>query len=37
VNTFRYASTGWTAVAVCDVSHLAAEDVTRFSDATVQA
>jgi probable phosphoglycerate mutase len=35
VNTFRYDGNGWTAVAVCDVSHLSDDDVTRFSDANV--
>jgi probable phosphoglycerate mutase len=34
VNTFRYAS-GWTVVSVGDVTHLAADDVTRFSDSNV--
>jgi 2,3-bisphosphoglycerate-dependent phosphoglycerate mutase len=34
VNTFRYAE-GWTAMAVCDVTHLASTDVTRFSDSSV--
>ena len=37
LNTFRFGPQGWHAVSVCDVAHLAAEDVTRFSDATVQA
>lgn len=36
VNTFRYRREGWTAVAVCDVDHLASDDVTRCSDASVQ-
>ena len=36
LNTFRHGPEGWQAIAVCDVSHLASEDVTRFSDATVQ-
>ena len=36
VNTFRYGHEGWQAVSVCDVSHLASDEVTRFSDATVQ-
>jgi 2,3-bisphosphoglycerate-dependent phosphoglycerate mutase len=36
VNTFRHTSDGWVAVAVCDVQHLADEEVTTFSDATVQ-
>ena len=35
VNTFRYGAEGWFAVAVCDVAHLSADEVTRFSDATV--
>jgi probable phosphoglycerate mutase len=35
LNTFRYAAAGWLAVAVCDVTHLAGDDVTRFSDANV--
>ncbi len=35
VNTFRYGPEGWMAVAVCDVQHLAGDEVTRFSDATV--
>ena len=35
VNTFRYDGNAWTAVAVCDVSHLSDDDVTRFSDASV--
>jgi probable phosphoglycerate mutase len=35
VNTFRYGSDGWTVIAVCDVQHLASDEVTRFSDATV--
>lgn len=34
LNTFRYAK-GWTAVAVCDVTHLASDDITRFSDSSV--
>ena len=29
VNTFRYGTTGWLAVSVCDVTHLAAEDLTH--------
>ena len=37
MNTFRYTEEGWLAVAVCDVAHLASEDVTRFSDASTQA
>jgi len=36
VNTFRYAAGEWTAVAMCDVQHLATEDVTNASDASVQ-
>jgi probable phosphoglycerate mutase len=35
VNTFRYDAGRWVAVAVCDVTHLAGDDVTRFSDANV--
>ena len=35
VNTFRYDGNRWQAVAVCDVSHLCDDDVTRFSDANV--
>lgn len=35
VNTFRYTAPGWLAVSVCDVTHLAGEDVTRFSDASL--
>jgi 2,3-bisphosphoglycerate-dependent phosphoglycerate mutase len=35
VNTFRYADERWVAVSVCDVAHLADDDVTRFSDASV--
>ena len=35
LNTFRYGPEGWLAVAVCDVAHLAADEVTRFSDASV--
>ena len=35
VNTFRYGPDGWLAVSVCDVTHLAGDDVTRFSDASV--
>lgn len=35
LNTFRRGAEGWTAVSVCDVTHLAADDVTRFSDANV--
>jgi probable phosphoglycerate mutase len=36
VNTFRRASEGWVSVAVCDVDHLAADEVTHFADAHVQ-
>jgi hypothetical protein len=36
VNTFRYRAEGWLAVSVCDVSHLATDEVTTFSDANVQ-
>jgi probable phosphoglycerate mutase len=36
LNTFRRSPDGWLAVNVCDVGHLAAEEVTRFSDANVQ-
>jgi hypothetical protein len=35
VNTFRYEAGRWLAVSVCDVTHLAGDDVTRFSDANV--
>jgi probable phosphoglycerate mutase len=35
LNTFRYDGAQWTAVSMCDVAHLADEDVTRFSDANV--
>ncbi len=35
VNTFRHGPQGWHAVSVCDVTHLASDDVTRFSDANV--
>jgi probable phosphoglycerate mutase len=35
LNTFRYDHKAWFAVAVCDVSHLDGDDVTRFSDANV--
>ena len=35
VNTFRRAPGAWLAVAICDVTHLAGDDVTRFSDASV--
>ena len=37
ISTFRYTAKGWLAVAVCDVQHLACEDVTSASDASVQA
>lgn len=35
VNTFHYDGNDWRAAAVCDVSHLSDDDVTRFSDANV--
>jgi 2,3-bisphosphoglycerate-dependent phosphoglycerate mutase len=35
VNTFRRGPEGWHAVAMCDVGHLADEEVTRYSDAAV--
>lgn len=35
LNTFRYVEERWVAVSICDVSHLASDDVTRFSDASV--
>lgn len=35
VNTFQFNGAGWRAVAVCDVQHLAAGEVTRFSDAMI--
>ena len=35
LNTFRYDGNRWLAVAVCDVTHLSDDDVTRFSDANV--
>jgi 2,3-bisphosphoglycerate-dependent phosphoglycerate mutase len=35
LNTFRHGGGGWVAHAVCDVTHLAGDDVTRFSDANV--
>lgn len=35
VNTFRHEQGRWLAVSVCDVTHLAGDDVTRFSDANV--
>jgi probable phosphoglycerate mutase len=37
ISTFRYTSEGWLAVAVCDVRHLAGDDVTSASDASIQA
>jgi probable phosphoglycerate mutase len=37
ISTFRYTPEGWRAIAVCDVRHLACEDVTSASDASVQA
>jgi probable phosphoglycerate mutase len=37
ISTFRYTAEGWLAIAVCDVQHLATEDVTSASDASVQA
>jgi probable phosphoglycerate mutase len=37
ISTFRYTAEGWLAIAVCDVQHLADEDVTSASDASVQA
>lgn len=36
VNTFRYRPEGWLAVSVCDVAHLASDEVTTFSDANLQ-
>jgi len=36
VNTFHYVAGEWTAIAMCDVQHLASEDVTTASDASVQ-
>lgn len=30
INTFRYAEGAWTAVTMCDVTHLDADDVTHF-------
>jgi probable phosphoglycerate mutase len=36
LNTFRRTGEGWVVVSVCDVGHLADEEVTRFSDASVQ-
>ena len=35
VNTFRRGPDGWLAVAMCDVGHLAEDEVTRYSDAAV--
>jgi 2,3-bisphosphoglycerate-dependent phosphoglycerate mutase len=35
INVFGYGAEGWCAVRVCDVDHLAEENVTRFSDASV--
>jgi probable phosphoglycerate mutase len=35
LNTFRLEAGSWVAHAVCDVSHLAEADVTRFSDAKI--
>ena len=35
VNTFRRGPDGWLAVTMCDVGHLADEEVTRYSDAAV--
>jgi probable phosphoglycerate mutase len=36
VNTFRRTDDAWVVVDICDVGHLSEEEVTRFSDATVQ-
>jgi len=36
LNTFRRTHAAWVVVDVCDVGHLSEEEVTRFSDATVQ-
>jgi 2,3-bisphosphoglycerate-dependent phosphoglycerate mutase len=36
LNTFRRGPAGWRVVNVCDVGHLADDEVTRFSDASVQ-
>jgi probable phosphoglycerate mutase len=36
LNTFRRSPAGWQVVNVCDVGHLAEDEVTRFSDASVQ-
>jgi probable phosphoglycerate mutase len=35
VNTFRHTPDGWLAIAVCDVGHLAENDVTRISNVNV--
>jgi probable phosphoglycerate mutase len=35
VNTFRRGPEGWLAVTMCDVGHLAEDEVTRYSDAAV--
>ena len=37
ISTFRYTAEGWVTIAVSDVQHLASEDVTSASDASVQA
>jgi probable phosphoglycerate mutase len=37
ISTFRYSAAGWLTIAVCDVQHLAGDDVTSASDASVQA
>jgi 2,3-bisphosphoglycerate-dependent phosphoglycerate mutase len=36
LNTFRRSPAGWQVVNVCDVAHLAQDELTRVSDATVQ-
>jgi probable phosphoglycerate mutase len=36
VNTFRRTREAWVVLDVCDVAHLSEEEVTRFSDATLQ-
>ena len=36
LNTFRRTHESWVVVDVCDVRHLSEEEVTRFSDATIQ-
>jgi probable phosphoglycerate mutase len=36
LNTFRRTQESWVVVDVCDVRHLSEEEVTRFSDATIQ-